>query len=101
MSATFNDKQLADLVLACGAKSIPADIEYLLERTLLSNAERNQLLTFLYENRYANNKAPSMSSMRTEILKKIGAKDDGARYRNTVNAEELRAIYKYIMGVKV
>lgn len=64
------------------------------KETLLDNEERNLLLEFLEKSQPP--RPLSMSTMKREILNKIGHSEDRPSWTNTVSRDELAAIYQFV-----
>ncbi len=102
----FNDARLIELAkshfynLSDEAKRKPevAHIQKLLASVALTNGERNQLLNFIYANKYT--KPVSMSVMRNELLRMAGSPPVNDKWRNTVSSAELTMIYNYVKGLQ-
>lgn len=101
---TFNDEKLLNLAKnAYYTKDVDTEfqnVETLFKKTVLTNPERNKLVSFLESVRSVL--PMSMSQMKKEILHYIGFKEERENYyaTNTVGRPELAAIYKFIMDVK-
>lgn len=76
------------------------EIDGLFEKEVLTNAERNELLAFLNETRAFTAPQASIRSMKEEIFKIIGVKDEVYNPHPTVSRKELELIYNYLKGIK-
>jgi hypothetical protein len=98
----FNDEKLISLAKkAYYTKNVDQkyyDVESLFKKTALNNKERNQLVEFVDSQRTLS--PLSMSFMKREILQIIGYKGTTSYASgNTVNREELEAIYSFIKKI--
>ena len=101
MANGFDDQKLIKLArfsYFSTKKSDPnKDLEKMFEKEVLTNGERNYLLTFLEENKQV--KPLSIRDMKTEIFSHIKFESPN-QWGTTVNRVELEAIYKFILGAK-
>ena len=81
--------QKADPESAVSVKILP-----LLDATELTNAQRNELLQFVYDNRYSGRL--SISEMKQKIFKIIDYRVSSS-YSSTVNRSDIEAIYNYLL----
>ena len=98
----FNDRNLINLARYnfqfLKTEIRPDNIEKLLHKEKLSNSERNSLVEFISNSKYS--KPMSMSQMKRRVLEEIGYVKSINNYQNTVNREELEAIYNFIVKLK-
>lgn len=101
MSETFNDQQLITLARS---RFFSVDPDYsdqslknLFSKKELDNKDRNRLLGFLAEHKYA--RPLSMREMKSEIFSILNYETTNS-YTTTVSRTELEVIYNFIKGLK-
>lgn len=100
MSQKFDDIKLITLAKSLyysRGKEPNEVVRKCLNKTELTNPERNAVLTFVQENALSG-RTMSMTQMKREILTAIGRTDVLKSYQNVLNAEEVRAIYEWFVS---